>query len=207
MIEHLSETDKKAYAFIRNRIIHTGEAPTLREINAVTKKSSPRSASLLIQRLIGAGLLKKAGRSYRLADRARSLEQSIATIEVPLVGSVACGVPILAVENIEARIPVSTALARKGANHFLLRAKGNSMNEAGINDGDIVLVRQQNSAENGDRVVVLINDEATIKSFERTADAVILRPRSTQRQHKPIVVTEDFEIQGVVVAVLPGDLL
>ena len=206
MIKHLSETDKKAYAFIRNRIIHTGEAPTLREINAVTEKSSPRSASLLIDRLIDAGLLKKAGRSYRLADRARGLDQSIATVEVPLVGSVACGVPILAAENIEARIPVSTALAREGVKHFLLRAKGNSMNAAGINDGAIVLVRQQNTAENGDRVVALINDEATIKSFERTPDAVILRPRSTEKQHRPIVVTEECEIQGVVVAVLPGDL-
>ncbi len=206
MINDLSENDKRVFAFIRNRIIQSGDAPTLREINEVTGRSSPRSASLVIERLISAGLLKKAGRSYKLANAKRALGDSIATVDVPLVGSVACGAPILAIENIEAHIPVSTNLAKRGATHFLLRAQGNSMNQAGINDGDIVLVRKQRVAENGDRVVALINDEATIKSFERTPDAVILRPRSTDNRHRPIVLTDECEIQGVVIAVLPGDL-
>ncbi|OYV63520.1 MAG: hypothetical protein B7X03_01235 [Parcubacteria group bacterium 21-58-10] len=75
-----------------------------------------------------------------------------------------------------------------------------------MEDGSIVLVRQQNNAQNGDKVVALINDEATVKIFEKTSNAVILRPKSTDPEHKPIVLTENCEIQGVVVTVLPPDL-
>ena len=80
------------------------------------------------------------------------------------------------------------------------------MNQAGIRDKDILLVRQQSDANNGDRVVALINDEATVKHYERTSDAVILRPKSSEKQHKPIVITDNCEIQGVVIAVLPSNL-
>ena len=80
------------------------------------------------------------------------------------------------------------------------------MNKAGINSGDLLLVRQQDVAENGDKVVALINDEATVKLFERTSGVVILRPKSTNKTHKPIILTNNCMIQGVVVAVLPGDL-
>ncbi|HSE56640.1 MAG TPA: transcriptional repressor LexA, partial [Candidatus Paceibacterota bacterium] len=131
---------------------------------------------------------------------------SVSTINVPLVGSVSCGAPTLAEENIETYIPISTALAKKGSNYFLLRASGNSMNLAGINDKDILLVRQQDTAENGEKVVALINDEATVKFFEKTDDAVILRPKSTDSMHMPIVLTDNCQVQGVVVAVLPSDL-
>lgn len=202
----LSDSDKKTFAFIRNRIVHTGQSPTYREINEFTGKSSPRSASLVIDRLVKAGLLKKIGGTLRLQDPDNELKDSIATVNLPLVGTVACGVPILAEENIETYIPVSTAFAKKGGAYFLLRARGNSMDRAGIRDKDILLVRQQNDATNGDRVVALINDEATVKSYERTSDAVILRPKSSEPQHKPIVLTDTCEIQGVVVAVLPGNL-
>ena len=81
------------------------------------------------------------------------------------------------------------------------------MNKAGIQDGNIVLVRQQVVADNGDKVVALINDEATVKVFERTNQAVILRPKSHNPKHRPIVLTENCQIQGVVVAALPSDLL
>jgi repressor LexA len=202
----LSDNDKKTFAYIRNRIIHLGVGPTFREINEFTGKSSPRSASLVIERLVRAGLLKKVGRRIKLRDPDLELKTSVATVDVPLVGSVACGVPILAVENIDTYIPVSTALAKKGGSYFLLRAVGNSMNQAGIGDKDILLVRHQNDANNGDRVVALINDEATVKHYERTAQAVILRPKSSEKQHKPIVLTDNCEIQGVVVAVLPSNL-
>lgn len=80
------------------------------------------------------------------------------------------------------------------------------MDEAGIQDKDILLVRQQNTADNGQPVVALINDEATVKIFERTNSAVILRPKSQNTRHKPIIVTDNCQIQGVVVAVLPPDL-
>ena len=80
------------------------------------------------------------------------------------------------------------------------------MDEAGINDGDLVLVRQQASAENGDKVVALIDDAATVKEFHREREAVILNPRSHNTEHKPIVLTDNFIVQGVVTSVLPANL-
>lgn len=206
MIENLREKEKKAFAFIRNRIIHQGKAPTLREINVVTGDTSPRSASLVVGRLIAARLLKKAGRKFKLADPVGEDRNSVSTVSVPLVGSVACGSPMLAEENIETYIPVSTALVKKGAKYFLLRASGKSMDEAGIKNGDILLVRQQETANNNERVVALIDDEATVKFFDKVGNVVILRPKSTEPKHKPIVLTDNCRIQGVVVAVIPSDL-
>ena len=205
MQEYLSDKDKKAFALIRNMAIHQGSTPTLRKINEITGGKSPRSASLVVGRLVKAGLIQKYGRKFRIIPSAIQ-STSVSTINVPLVGSVSCGAPTLAEENIETYIPISTALAKKGSNYFLLRANGSSMNLAGIKDKDILLVRQQESAENGEKVVALINDEATVKLFEKTDDAVILRPRSTDSTHMPIVLTDNCQIQGVVVAVLPSDL-
>lgn len=204
MIDNLSDKDRRALSFIRNMIINQGRSPSLREINTVTKDSSPRSASLVIDRLINAGLLRKKGRDLILTTERDS--SSVHTISVPLVNSVACGTPMLAEENIEAEIEISTALAKRGFKYFLLRATGDSMNKADINSGDLLLIRQQSTAENGQRVVALINDEATVKEFERKDGVVILRPRSTNKDHKPIVLTDNCIIQGVVEAVLPSDI-
>jgi len=204
MMNNLSDKDKKAFALIRNKIVHYGESPALREINEVTGGKSPRSASLVVDRLIAAGLIMKNNRSLILTNT--QLTNSISTVDVPLLGAVACGLPMFAEENVQAYIPVSTALAKKGSKYFLLRATGDSMNQAGINNGDLLLVRNQNTADSGERVVALINDEATVKIFERSADAVILRPKSTNKEHKPIVLTDNCIIQGVVQAVLPSDI-
>ena len=125
------------------------------------------------------------------------------TVDVPLVGSAACGLPILAEQNIETYIPVSVKLAKPSNKYFLLRAKGNSMNEAGISNGNLVLVKQQYRAENGDRVVALIDDEATIKEYYNKGDTIVLKPKSTEKKHQPIILTRDFKIQGIVIAVIP----
>lgn len=204
MTNNLSDKDKKAFAVIRNKIIHYGKSPTLNEINEVTGGASPRSASLVIDRLIKVGLIKKIGRQLILTGSYSNT--SVSTINVPLVGSVTCGSPMLAQENIQTLIPVSIELARKGSRYFLLRAMGDSMNLAGINGGDLLLIRQQDTAEDGDKVVALINDEATVKLFKKANGAVVLQPKSTNRDHKPIILTNNCMIQGVVVAILPGDL-
>ncbi|OPZ63120.1 MAG: LexA repressor [Candidatus Aerophobetes bacterium ADurb.Bin490] len=78
------------------------------------------------------------------------------------------------------------------------------MNLAGINDGDAVLIRQQDTARNKDIVVALIDDEATIKEFNKSGDMVLLKPKSTNPKHKPIILTDDFMIQGIVVTTIPG---
>jgi repressor LexA len=204
MIQQLNDKDKRAFALIRNKLAHYGESPSLREINEVTGGKSPRSASLVIDRLIKARLIKKIGRQLILIGAPSNASES--TVEVPLVGAVACGVPMLAEENIQTYIPVSTALAKKGSVYFFLRAMGDSMNQAGIKSGDLLLVRQQVVADDGDKVVALINDEATVKIFEQADGAVVLRPKSSNKKHKPIILTDDFMIQGIVVAVLPEDL-
>jgi repressor LexA len=126
------------------------------------------------------------------------------TVLVPLVGEVACGIPLLAEENIEAMISVSATLAKPSHRHFLLRVRGNSMDRAGINDGDLVLVRQQPMAESGDIVVALIDDAATIKEFQRCETVVLLKPQSTSAAHRPLILARDFQIQGVVITAIPG---
>jgi len=130
------------------------------------------------------------------------INNSIKTIDIPLVGNVACGLPIFADENVEAQIPISIKLIKKGFRYFLLRAKGNSMNNAGINDGDLVLIRQQQQAENGDNVVALINDEATIKEYHHNGKLVVLKPKSKSSKYQPIILTDDFLIQGIVESVI-----
>lgn len=206
MLVYLDDNDKKAYAFIRNRLVHVGKSPILKEINEVTGKSSPRSAILVLERLEKAGLIKRSGRKIKLVSPSLADNRSIATVDVSLVGRIAAGSPLLAEENIEAIIPVSTALARPGSKYFLLRIVGDSMDQAGINDGDILLVRQQETADDGQKVVAFINDEATVKILERKRGLVILRPKSSNPDHKPIVLTDNCLIQGVVVATLPSDL-
>ena len=205
MINPINEKDKKAFALIRSRIINYGKAPSLREINEVTGGKSPRSASLVVDRLIKAGLIIKKGREIVLANTIKSVN-SVNTVDVPLVGAISCGAPIFAEENIETYIPVSMALAKKGSTYFLLRAIGDSMNLAGINSGDLLLVRQQQAVDNGEKVVALINDEATVKIIEKKNGVVILRPKSTNNTYKPIILTDNCIIQGVVVAVLPADI-
>jgi repressor LexA len=105
----------------------------------------------------------------------------------------------LAEENVEGFIPISTNLARSGAKHFLLRVRGDSMDRVGINDGDYVLVRQQSTADLGQHVVALIDGEATVKTYYRSQDVVVLKPQSTNPAHQPIILDHDFKIQGVVV--------
>lgn len=129
------------------------------------------------------------------------------TVSVPLVGAVMCGAPSLAEEDVEAHIRVSTKFARPGSQYFLLRAIGTSMNKSGISDGDIVLVRQQSVAEEGEKVVALINDKATIKHFHRAGGVIVLKPNSTDPKHQPIVVSDDLMIQGVVAAVFPPSII
>lgn len=202
MLDYLSEKDRRAYSLIRNRLLHTGKKPTLEEINEVTGGKSPRSASLVIDRLIRLGFLKKYGTNLKLTEK-RINTPTVSTVDIPLVGNVACGLPMLAQENIEAYYPVSTSLARPGATYFLLKARGDSMNMAGINDGDLILVKQQSTASNGEQVIALVNDEATVKEFQYRGNYVTLLPKSNNPVHKPIILSDEFAIQGIVMAIIP----
>ena len=121
------------------------------------------------------------------------------TQEVPLVGRVACGTPVLAEENIEDWFPVDSRLiGRNPENFYFLQASGDSMDLAGIEDGDLLLVEREVQARVGDAVVALIDDEATVKFYKSGTGFVALLPKSSNPQHKPIIVAEAFTILGVV---------
>lgn len=200
------QTDAQAYRYIRNEIVHSGVAPSLRDICRVVGFASPRSAQLLLARLEKQGLLTYSEGQTKLSPL-HTTHASEQTVSVPLVGSIACGIPSLAEQTGDATINVSTRLAKPGGRYFLLRATGTSMNRSGIDDGALILVKQQQTAADGDMVVALIDDEATVKHFHHDTEMVVLKPNSTDSAHKPIVLTDDFSVQGVVVAVLPGNLI
>ena len=190
----------KAVRHIRNSLVHHGRAPTVRELQKALGYGSPRSASLILSSLISKGILRRrASGQVQLVNDPEEEMSNARTADVPLVGTISCGAPILAEENIEAMVPVSKSFIRSGHRYFLLRAKGDSMTAAGIKDGDFVLVKQQPTAEDGDIVAALIDDEATLKEFHRSGDVVILKPKSHNKKHQPIILRGDFQIQGVVV--------
>lgn len=162
---------------------------------------SPRSASVMLEKLVDSGVLNRCPQTRKLNFNDGVLTQSsnTSTVEIPLVGTTSCSGPIFAEESIEAYYRISSQLAPSGSQYFFLKIQGDSMNLAGINDGDMVLIRQQNTAKPGDLVLALIDDEATIKKFIPEDGIVILKPCSTNPIHNPIILTHDFQIQGVVV--------
>ena len=188
------------YDFVNNYIQNKGFSPTTDEICrefGIAKST----ASKFINRLIERGMLEKCGR-YGLALTGRSGARRIA----PIVGSVACGKPILASEDIEGYLTVDEGVMGRGE-FFALRAEGDSMINAGIWGGDLVYIRRQDSADDGEIVVAMVDDEvtgesrATLKRFfrDRENKRYILRPENEKMQD--IIVT-DLRILGVAVSVL-----
>ena len=113
-------------------------------------------------------------------------EERGSSFEIPIVGRIAAGVPILAEENVEGTITVDRNLVRTPERVFALKVQGESMINAGINDGDIILIRQQAVANNGEMVAVIIDNEATVKRFYREKDKIKLKPENDQME--PIIV-------------------
>jgi len=189
----------KGLRFIRDQVLYVGDVPTLQAISDHVGFKTRRSAALLIDRLVQRGYLQRnPNGGVRVIKEIDDDPRRERTVGVPLVGRAPCGAALLAEENISATYPVSQKIARPGANYFLLRAVGNSMDQAGISDGDLVLVRQQPTANDGDRVVALIDDEATIKELRHSGNKILLVPRSSDPSHMPIIMEREFFIQGVV---------
>ena len=200
----VTNKELEAIRAIRNSLMRAGRIPSMRELMSSLGYRSPRSASLIVDKLIRKGALRRKDDGNLQFVKSLGDDTTRAqTVDVPLVGMVSCGLPMLAEENIQAQIPVSTKLAKPPHHYFLLKAKGDSMDQKGIDDGDLVLVRQETTAKDGDTVVALIDDAATIKEFRIGKETYVLRPRSTNKTHQPIVLTKDFQIQGVVVTTIP----
>ncbi|MFH1827102.1 MAG: transcriptional repressor LexA, partial [bacterium] len=147
-------------------------------------------------------------KGYLGNTRGLSLPTSDEKAQIPLVGNVACGSPLLAIENIEAYISYDADKVQgKAQDYFFLRAVGDSMNKTNvsgktIDNGDFVLVKKQSTANSGNRVVALIGDEATIKKMLKEDGYVRLEPESANPDNKPIILFGDFSVQGIVVDVI-----
>lgn len=128
-------------------------------------------------------------------------------VEIPLLGNISCGPALLAEENVQAYVPIE-ANSLKSINtkdYFFLKAEGDSMNNAGIIEGDLVLIRKQSQAPWKSIVVALIGDDATLKQLDKTKDGFpVLVPNSTNTIHKPRIMIEDFSILGIMERVIPS---
>ena len=175
------ETRKKIYTFVRDRIL-AGNPPTIREVQSAFKFRAVQTAREHLERLVSEGLLAKdAGRSrgYRLAAE----RSGPPTRLVPLVGRVQAGSLTTAVEVPDGYVAVQAQ--DPGAELFALRVRGDSMRDAAILEGDIVIVRRQPRATSGDIVVALVEDEATVKRFWHQGNRMELRP---ENQDYPVIV-------------------
>lgn len=150
--------------------------------------------------MAGGDLAKRADGRIQLLGHERVT--GTATVRVPVLGCAPCGAPFFAEENLEGHVRVDARLARPPHAYFALHATGDSMNLAGIDDGALVLVRSTRDAHDGDRVVALVDGEATIKVLRLGPGMPKLEPRSSNASHEPIYATNELEIQGVVVASL-----
>lgn len=199
-----------------------GYGPTVREICAAMNLSSPSTVHVHLKALEDKGMIHRdplKSRSITLTDKARphvphanaaedadgGLVQDLQsigtgnygnTVTLPLVGQVAAGIPILAEENIEDNITLPVEIVGDSAS-FLLSVHGESMIEAGINDGDYLVVKEQSTANNGEIIVALIDDGATVKRFYRERDHIRLQPENSSMDP---IITRDCTIVGKVVA-------
>lgn len=192
-MKSLGKSQQKVYDYIKE-CSHSGEVPSVREICAATGLRSTSTVHAHLKALEEKGLIeRRAG-----LNRCIHIVGEENTSSVPIVGRVAAGVPILATEDIEGYIPVSEAL-RRGREFFALRVKGDSMIEAGIFEGDIIIVNRTPTAENGEIVVAMIDDEATVKRFYRENGHIRLQPENSE--YEPIIA-ENVVLLGTVVSLI-----
>ncbi len=190
-MERLTKSQQKVYDFLR-REAPRGVPPTVREICAATGLRSTSTVHAHLKTLERLGYIsREAG-----LNRSIRIEGSEATAQVPILGKVTAGLPILAVEEVEGYIPFPE---KAGKELFALHVQGLSMRDAGILDGDYVVAQRTPTAEDGDIVVAMIEDEATVKRFFREKDGVRLQPENPD--FEPIYSREVF-ILGKVVAVV-----
>ncbi|HOJ10820.1 MAG TPA: transcriptional repressor LexA [Clostridiales bacterium] len=213
----LNDKQKKILNFMIKEVDEKGYPPSVREICKALDIKSTSTVHRQLELLMKYGFILKnpsKPRAIKIINNAKaeskdmisSISSSMVNCNlfnkeiasVPIIGRVTAGKPILAVENIEDTFPVPVDFTQN-ATMFMLKVEGESMIEAGILDGDLVLVKQQHSAENGDIVVALIDDEATIKSFYKEKDYVRLQPQNPYMD--PIIVKDNLSVLGKVVGV------
>ena len=181
-MNNITEKQKAIFEYIKTQLSKNGIAPTVRQIGEAVGLRSTSSVQYNLNALEEAGYIKRDAnlkRTIRIAGSAQNISR------IPLLGTVTAGIPILATQQIEEYIAVSGI---SGSNLFALHVKGDSMFNAGIYDGDIVVVEQTPVADNGDIVVALIGEEATVKRFFKENGHFRLQPENDK--YEPIIVSE-----------------
>ena len=209
----LKDREKQILTYMKTEIKQKGYPPTVREMCRALGIKSTSTAHKDLENLERMGYIRKdpskpraieildfeenSGLDARNTHYENTVERAD-VLDIPVVGRIAAGTPILAEQNIEDSFPVPARYIGKGGDHFMLTVRGDSMINAGIFDGDYILVRQQKDARNGDIVVAMIHDmesEATVKTFYREADHIRLQPENDTME--PIRV-RDVQILGLV---------
>lgn len=201
MAEHNAK-QKEVYNFLLEFTKSNGYPPSVREICSAVSLRSTSTVHGHLKRLEQKGLIYRDPTKPRaivineISYNNNSSESKI--LRIPIVGNITAGMPILATENIEGSFEISLNSIKHNNNLFALKVQGQSMINAGINDGDLAIIEQCNFAENGKIVVALINDEATLKTFYKEKDHIRLQPENSSME--PIIV-KDCSILGLLVGI------
>ena len=200
----ITDRQRQVLDFIKAEVARQGFPPSVRDIGEAVGLRSSSTVHAHLGALEAKGLIRRdpsKPRALEVLDRDDKPVPVVPlpanVVRLPVIGSVAAGVPTLAAENVETVFSLPTELVRDDAT-FVLRVKGESMIEAGILDGDYVVVREQPDAHNGEIVVAQIEDEATVKRFYREADRIRLQPENSTMEP---IYARDVQILGKVVAV------
>jgi repressor LexA len=193
----LTQRQREVFDFIRGYVRDHGYPPAVRDIGRALGLASPSTVHAHLSKLERAGLVRRDPTKPRALELLASAARAAAGAGLPLVGRVAAGQPILAEENVEEYVEVPE-LAGGGQGEFVLRVAGDSMRDAGILEGDYVVVRRQDTADDGEIVVALVEDEATVKRLFRERDHIRLQPENEAME--PIRARE-VTILGRVVGV------
>lgn len=210
MKQPLTPKQQEIYSFLSQYIKKEEYSPTLEEIRVFLGVNSLNTAVDHLKALEQKGYIvrrKHAKRNIELRD----IEKNGITdwpVTIPVVASVGCdNLSTFAndYDNAEELIEVDKKLVEKREPVVAVRAVGNSMNDAGIHNGDYILIQLTENADNGDRVAAIIGDMVTVKRLDRRDGMVILRPESKDPKYKPIIMNENFKIAGKVICAIPGD--
>lgn len=196
----ISKKQTEILEYIKSQILNKGYPPSVRDICEAVELKSTSSVHSHLETLEKNGYIRRdptKPRAIEIIDDNFNLVRR-EVVNVPIVGRVAAGQPILAVENVESYFPIPMELM-PNEQCFILKVQGDSMINAGIFDGDTILVEQRQTARNGDMVVALVDDSATVKTFYREADHIRLKPENDSME--PIIVP-DCQILGKVFGVM-----
>jgi len=194
----LTKRQREIFDFIRRYLRKYGYPPTVREIGQALGLHSPSTVHAHLAKLEQIGILRRDPSKPRAIElMVGKARKALKGPGLPVVGNVAAGEPIVAEENIEDYYEVPSVIGGEG-DDYILKVRGDSMKDAGILEGDFVVVRPADEAKNGEIVVALLGDEATVKRFYRERNAVRLQPEN--KAHKPIR-TKDAQLLGKVVGV------